>query len=216
MKTITRQKDRGELEGLLRGLDRLFILGCGTCATMCRTGGREQVLEMADWLRGQHRIVTGWTVVPTACDEMTWEFLKQHRQAVEAAQALLVMACAFGVQTAAAWSGKLVVPALDTLFIGKEEGLGRYTEVCRQCGHCVLGDTGGICPITACHKGILNGPCGGMKDGKCEVDPNRDCAWVLIWRRLEQLGRLELFRKYHPPKDHQAVVRPGQVTVELT
>ena len=89
-----------------------------------------------------------------------------------------------------------VIPALDTLFIGVEDSPGSFQEVCAQCGQCILGETAAICPVTRCHKGLLNGPCGGTNDGKCEVDKEKDCAWTLIYRRLEEQGRLDLTRKY--------------------
>jgi hypothetical protein len=103
---------------------------------------------------------------------------------------------------------KPVIPALDTLFIGIEDSPGYFHEVCAQCGQCVLGETADICPLTACHKGLLNGPCGGTNNGKCEVDKEKDCAWTLIYQRLRDQGRLDLMRKYHPPKNYQVMPRP--------
>jgi len=106
-----------------------------------------------------------------------------------------------------------VVPALDTLFIGLEDSPGNFHEVCAQCGHCVIGWTAGICPITACHKHLLNGPCGGTNNGKCEVDKTKDCAWTLIYQRLKEQGRLHLMRKYQPIRNSQVVPRPRMVTI---
>ena len=103
---------------------------------------------------------------------------------------------------------KPIIPALDTLFIGVEESAGRFRETCGQCGHCVLGDTAGICPVVSCHKGLLNGPCGGTNDGKCEVDKEMDCAWTLIHERLKAQERLPLMRAYQPPMNHQVMPRP--------
>ena len=208
MKSITRQKPIEEIEQQLEGLERAYIIGCGTCATMTRTGGRDEVLEMKERLQELGKTVTGWTVVPTACDEMTEAHMKEHSSAIEGADCLLVMSCALGVQKAASYNGKPAIPALDTLFIGVEETPGTFYEACDQCGHCVLGYTAGVCPITACHKGLLNGPCGGTNNGKCEIDKEKDCAWTLIYRRLEEQGRLDLMRKYQPPKNSQVVPRP--------
>ncbi|MEW5947480.1 MAG: methylenetetrahydrofolate reductase C-terminal domain-containing protein [bacterium] len=214
MKTITRLKPMQAIEESLKGDTGVCIVGCGTCATMCRTGGHEQVAAMADALRRMGKVVTGAMVIPTACDEMSAEAVNENRDAFNDAGAILVMACAFGVQTIAASIEKPVAPALDTLFIGKENGIGVYSEVCRQCGECVLDDTGGICPVTSCHKGLLNGPCGGTNNGKCEIDREKDCAWTLIYRRLDRLGRLDRMKKIHPPKNYQAVPRPGKIAVE--
>jgi len=208
MKSITKQKPMEEITQGLSGLDRVYIVGCGTCATMTRTGGREEVLEMKERLQGLDKIVTGWTVLPTACDEMTEAAVGQSNGALRDANCILCMSCALGVQRLA-WSvNKPVIPALDTLFLGLEETPGDFHEVCAQCGHCVLGYTAGICPITACHKHLLNGPCGGTNNGKCEIDKNRDCAWTLIYNRLKEQGRLDLMKMYHPVKDAQVLPRP--------
>jgi hypothetical protein len=125
------------------------------------------------------------------------------------------MTCAFGVQTVARQLLLPVIPALDTLFIGKEKGLGQFDEICTQCGECVLGQTGGICPVTSCHKGMVNGPCGGTNNGKCEIDPQKDCAWTLIHRRLEELGQLHLMKRYQGPRNYQKEPKPGKYFVPL-
>ncbi|MCJ7523121.1 MAG: methylenetetrahydrofolate reductase C-terminal domain-containing protein [Dehalococcoidia bacterium] len=208
MKSITRQKSLDDVEQQIEGLERVYIIGCGTCATMTNTGGREQVLDMKERLQELGKTVTGWTVIPTACDEMTEVSLQENNGAIQSADCLLVMSCALGVQKVGAYNGKPVIPALDTLFIGVEDEPGYFHEACDQCGQCVLGYTAGICPITACHKGLLNGPCGGTNNGKCEVDKEKDCAWTLIYNRLKEQGRLELMKKYQPPKNSQVVLRP--------
>ncbi len=213
MKSITRQKSLDEIEQHLNGLDRLYIVGCGTCATMTKTGGREEVIEMEERLREGGKMVTGWIVIPTACDEMTELMMRENSAAIQDARCILVMSCALGVHRVGLYIGKPVIPALDTLFIGVEEGPGRFQEVCAQCGQCVVGDTAGICPLTTCHKGLLNGPCGGTNDGKCEIDKEKDCAWTLIYQRLKEQGRLDLMRKYYPPKNFQAVPRPRMVNI---
>ncbi len=209
IRSITQAKPPEELSALLEGLESLFVVGCGTCTTLTNTGGVEQVQDMRRWLLEQGKVVTGWCVVPVACDELSPEILAEHGEALDLAQAVVVMTCAYGVQTLAR-RGKMVVPALNTLFIGKESVSGRFEEVCRQCGRCIIGETGGICPVTACHKGLVNGPCGGTNAGKCEIDPAIDCAWSLIYRRLSELGRLELMRRYQPPRNHNAEPRPGR------
>lgn len=213
MKSITRQKPLDEIGRCLDGLDRLYIIGCGTCATMTRTGGREEVLVMKDWLQEAGKMATGWIVIPTACDEMTELMMRENSRAIQDAQCILVMACALGVHRVALYIDKPVIPALDTLFIGIEESPGHFQEVCAQCGQCVVGYTAGICPLTACHKGLLNGPCGGTNNGKCEIDAEKDCAWTLIYHRLKEQGRLDLMRKYYPPKNFQVAPRPRMVKI---
>jgi ferredoxin len=208
MKSITRQKPLEEIIKQLEGLDRLYLVGCGTCATMTKTGGKDEVLAMKERLQSAGKMITGWTVIPTACDTMTEASLAENNGAIQSADCFLVMSCALGVQKIASYNGKPAIPALDTLFIGVEDSPGIFHEVCDQCGQCVLGYTAGICPITACHKGLLNGPCGGTNNGKCEIDKNRDCAWTLIYNRLKEQGRLDLMKKYQPPRNSQIVPRP--------
>ena len=208
MKSITKQKPFEEVQQLLEKFDRVYIIGCGTCATMTKTGGVEQVQEMRERLQELGKLVTGSIVIPTACDDMTETAIQENDGPIQNANCILVMSCALGVHRVSLYIGKPVLPALDTLFIGMEDSPGDFHEVCAQCGQCILGQTAGICPLTACHKGLLNGPCGGTNNGKCEVDKNRDCAWTLIYNRLEQQGRLDLMRQYQPPKDFHVSLRP--------
>jgi hypothetical protein len=194
-------------------MGRVYIIGCGTCTTMTRTGGKEEVLNMKERLQGLGKMVTGWTVIPTACDEMTEVSVRENNEAIQNANCILVMTCALAVQKVGSYLTKPVIPALDTLFIGLEDSPGNFHEVCAQCGHCVIGWTAGICPITACHKHLLNGPCGGTNNGKCEVDKTKDCAWTLIYQRLKEQGRLDLMRKYQPIRNSQVVPRPRMITI---
>lgn len=209
IRSITQPKAEEELDRLLEGLTRLFVVGCGTCVTLTRTGGVEEVEAMRERLLRKGKMVTGNMVVPVACDELSYEILEQRGEAIEPAEALLIMTCAYGVQTIGGQLGKMVVPALDTLFVGKETGPGNFQEVCVQCGECILGETGGICPVTSCHKGLVNGPCGGTNNGKCEIDSNRDCAWTLIYSRLKEFGKLDLMRRYQRPKNYNVEPQPG-------
>jgi ferredoxin len=213
MKSITKQKSQDEIQQGLEGLDRVFVIGCGTCATMTKTGGIDQVIEMKEHLQELGKRVTGWLVIPTACDEMTEAAMKENEQAIRSADCILSMSCALGVHRMSLYIDKPLIPALDTLFIAVEDSPGYFREACAQCGQCLLGETAGICPITACHKGLINGPCGGTNNGKCEVDKERDCAWTLIYQRLKEQGRLDLMRKYQPPRNHHVVPKPRAVKI---
>jgi len=213
IRSITRQKPMEEIERLLNGMGRIFIIGCGTCVTLTRTGGLPEVSSMKDALSGIGKVVTGTTVVPVACDNLTGEILGEIDNPIKQADALLIMTCAYGVQTIAQQMKKMVIPALDTLFIGKETGAGEFNEVCSQCGTCIIGETGGICPVTACHKGLVNGPCGGTNNGKCEIDNTKDCAWTMIYNRLSELGRLDAMRKYQKPRNHLGEPSPGKFAI---
>jgi len=201
MITITGQKPLEEIMQYLDQSDSVYLIGCGTCATMLHTGGKSEVLEMKQQLEAAGKKVTGWMVIPTACDELTREALKDNARDIAPADSILIMTCAFGVQTVSLYSDKPVYPALNTLFIGKEESPGCFIEVCGQCGNCVLAHTAAICPLVRCAKSLLNGPCGGSVDGKCEVDPDIDCAWQLIIDRLAALGQLDKLEEIEPPRD---------------
>ena len=217
IRSITQQKSEEELDQLLEGFGRVFIIGCGTCTTLTNTGGMPQVEAMKINLAGKGKLITGGAVLSVACDNMTTEALSEFGHQIEQADVLLVMSCAFGVQTIASQVKKAVVPALDTLFIGKETGVGKFDEICTQCGACIIGETGGVCPVTTCHKGLVNGPCGGTNDGMCEIDKNKDCAWTLIYDRLKALDRLDAMRKLQKPRDHHgAEPSPGKFKLAAT
>jgi ferredoxin len=214
LKAITKQKTPADVEKLLEQESRVFLVGCGTCATMCRTGGKDEVLDMTRKLADLGKTVTGSVVIPTVCDAQDQQALAENAKAIEEADCILVMACAYGVQALALYTAKPVYPALDTLFMGQEMSPGVFSEVCVQCGECVLAWTGGICPLTACPKGLLNGACGGAKGGKCEVSAARDCAWEVIYERLRKQGRLENLRKRRSPRNFAAGLKPGAYLVE--
>ena len=216
MITITEQKPLDEVVQYLDQCKGVYLIGCGSCATMLHTGGKSEVLAMKDKLEAAGKKVAGWMVIPTACDALTKDALNENAEAVKAADCILVMSCAFGVQTVSLYSDKPVYPALNTLFIGKEESPGHFVEVCTQCGSCILAETGGICPVIRCAKGLLHGPCGGSVEGKCEVDPDTPCAWQLIIDRLTAQGRLDKLEEIEPPKDwgtsHSG--GPRKITIE--
>jgi hypothetical protein len=213
MKSITRQKPFEEIQEQLADFDRVFIVGCGTCTTMTKTGGLDEVMQMKERLQETGKRVSGWVVIPTACDEMTETAMNENRRAITDANCILAMPCALGVHRISLYIDRPVIPALDTLFIAVEESPGYFHEVCSQCGQCLLGETAGICPITACHKGLVNGPCGGTNNGKCEVDKEKDCAWTLIYERLKEQNRLDLMRKYKEPRNFQVLPRPRTIMV---
>ena len=213
MLSVTEQKPFEEILESLSGCKSVYVIGCGTCTTALHTGGKPEVLEMKARLEAEGKTVPGWMVIPTACDELTKYAVEQNAGEMEPADCLLVMSCAYGVQQVGQYAGKASIPAVNTLFFGKEDTEGVLHEVCSQCGDCVLAWTGAICPVTSCAKGLLNGPCGGTNKGKCEVDPDKDCAWTLIYNRLKEQGRLDMFEREMEPKNYQAVVKPGKLRV---
>jgi hypothetical protein len=200
---ITEQKGLDEILRMLEGHERVFLVGCGVCAATWGTGGDEQVRLMAEQLAEAGKDCSGWVVTEEAtCDARTTRrLLKRHTEQVGLVDALLVLACGAGVQTVASLVEVPVYPALNTLFLARLQSLSICDERCRLCGACILAETAAICPITLCPKGLMNGPCGGYRDGKCEVDRERDCAWVAIYERMEALGQRERFMAVHEPKD---------------
>jgi len=213
IRSITQFKPEEELDTLLEGLGRIFIVGCGTCSTLTNTGGEPEVRSMKENLTDKGKTITGTLVAPVACDNITPESLDRYQDSINQADVLLVMSCGYGVQNLARQLSKMVVPALDTVFIGKESISGKFDEVCLQCGQCILGETGGICPVTSCHKGLVNGPCGGTDNGKCEIDNQIDCAWTRIYTRLSELKRLDSMKKYQTLRNHNESPVPGKFTV---
>lgn len=212
---ISRKKP---FEAVLKELEdakSVFLVGCGDCATVCETGGEEQVKEMAEKLSGEGKEVTGSVIMEAGCIELdVKKEFRAHKEEFENADAVLVMSCGAGTQAARSATDKPVFPSNDSLFLGNVMRVGQFEEKCRLCGDCLLEMTGSICPVTRCHKGILNGPCGGTNDGKCEVDPDKDCAWTLIYQQLEKEGKLSKMKEYQPPKNWNPVLKPGRHVIE--
>lgn len=209
---------------MLEPYEKIFVVGCGLCSTLCQTGGEKQVGEMTEKLKDEKSIL-GSVVIESPCDlRICKKDTKKVKKQIDEADAILALCCGVGVQTVVDFTKKPVVPALNSRFLGKVERIGRFYEGCLLCGECILYETGGICPIARCPKGLMNGPCGGSVDGKCEVERERittdkegnkiketidvDCAWVLIYNRLSDLGRIDLFRKYRAPRNRSISRHP--------
>ncbi len=212
---ITTSKPFEEVLKELEGKDKVFIVGCGSCAATCETGGEPEVAAMKEKLEAEGKTVTGGIVYEEVCHELnTKRKFRENKEATEGADAFLVMCCGAGTQSVREATEKTVEPACDTVFLGNIQRLGNFQEKCSICGECVLADFGAICPVTRCHKGILNGPCGGTDNGKCETDKDKDCAWTLIYNQLEKEGKLENFHKIYSCKNWQASMKPGRVIFE--
>lgn len=209
---VSEKKPIEELLGYLKGAKKVVLVGCGDCATACKTGGEPEIAEMKETLAANGIEVTGSVIIPTACNLLLGKKeLKAVKDALKEADAVVSMACGDGTQTIMKNVKKQnipVYPANDTLFIGEVERVGKFEEACKACGECELGWTGGICPVTMCAKGLVNGACGGAKNGKCEVSPDNDCAWVLIYERLKALGQLDNMKEVKAPKDYSKQLNP--------
>ncbi len=210
---ITEQKPFAEILAMLERHHSIFVLGCGVCAATWHTGGAPEVQALASQLREAGKQCAGWSVTEEACcdSRLTRRLLRQSNTALSVSDAVVVMACGAGVQTVASLVDLPVYPGLNTLALSQIQSLSLAWERCRLCGDCILAETGGICPVARCAKGLMNGPCGGYADGKCEVDRTQDCAWVLIYERLQQLGQAERFAAIREPKDWSRMRSPRVV-----
>ncbi|MFX1296645.1 MAG: methylenetetrahydrofolate reductase C-terminal domain-containing protein [Promethearchaeota archaeon] len=211
---ITEKKDFEEILNNLNGFKKIIIVGCGLCATACQTGGEEQVKEMKELLKDAwDGEVLNTLVIESVCDiRLSKRDLKKIKEDVATTDGFLIMSCGIGAQTIADLTKKAVIPANNTMFIGQTERIGVYHEFCKACGDCILAYTGGICPVTRCAKGLLNGPCGGVVNGKCEVgNYTNDCAWILIFNRLKELNRLDLYKTFRMPKDYKISSSPRNI-----
>jgi ferredoxin len=214
---VAKRKPIEEIKDMLKDYKKVLNVGCGTCVSVCLAGGEKEVdvlnaqLDMARKLEDSPIEMTAFTV-ERQCDR---EYLQTLDDMVEEQDAILTMACGAGVQfLAERYPDKPVFPAVDTTFIGVNQGVGWYEERCRSCSSCVLAFTGGICPVTMCAKGLFNGPCGGTNKGMCEISKDQPCAWHMIYERLKGQGRLDSIKELKPPSEWEnqvprTVIQPG-------
>jgi hypothetical protein len=214
---ITKKKPFSEIKDSLAGEKKVFIVGCAECAALCRTGGEDEVKEMKRLLEEKGLRVTGFIVPDAPCvsAQLRREYGK-NRNCIDEADSILVLACGLGAQSAKDIYGtdKPVHVGCDTLFMGQVKRAGVFLERCSGCGECVLELTGGFCPVTRCPKGLLNGPCGGQDKGKCEVNREIDCVWVLIYDELKKRKKLASLREITPPKDRSKKIMPQLLIID--
>jgi ferredoxin len=201
---VAQRKSIPDLLEIVKNHKKLLVLGCGTCVTVCLAGGQREVSIIASALR----MATKLKGLPLEVEELTIErqcdnvFIEQAAEAIERNDAVLSLGCGAGVQAIAErYTRKPVYAGLDTAFIGILEERGVWTEKCAACGVCVLHQYGGICPVTRCAKHMLNGPCSSSREDRCEVNPERQCVWQLIYQRLKEIGQLDRLKEIKPPKN---------------
>ena len=210
---VADRKPLDEIVEIISKYEKILIVGCGTCVEVCHTGGEKEVGILASQLRikCQKDGIQKEFLEDTVERQCEWEMIEPILEKLDGVDAILSMACGVGVNFLADKfaDNVVVLPALDTTFYGATEEQGIWTEKCAGCGKCVLHLTGGICPIARCSKSILNGPCGGSNEGKCEIDENIDCAWQLIYDRLKALGQLYNMIEMTPIKDWSTALDGG-------
>jgi len=199
--------DKKPIEEIIKEIEtheKILILGCNECVTVCEAGGKKEVGILASALRmyflnqGKEVKIDEETL-QRQCDH---EYLEEIRDRVDQYDAIVSIACGVGVQfTAEKYFSTPVYPGVNTCFMGATEDRGLWTERCQGCGQCILARTGGICPVSRCAKRVMNGPCGGSTDGKCEISKDVICAWRLIVERLKALDRFDDYEELSPIKD---------------
>ncbi|MFH2091504.1 MAG: methylenetetrahydrofolate reductase C-terminal domain-containing protein [Pseudomonadota bacterium] len=206
------QKPINEIIELVKPFAKVLILGCGTCVKTCFAGGEDEVAVLASALRLSFKTM-GKTIeieeqtVERQCEN---EFIQEAAAAIGRNDVILSLACGAGVQSMAKrFKNEVVLPGVNTTFIGTQESHGVFTEECSGCGNCGLAVFGGVCPVTRCSKKLLNGPCGGSQNGKCEISPDTDCAWHLIIERLTAIGQMDNLKTYIPPKNWSTSLSGG-------
>ena len=210
---VAEQKPLDEIKQLVSGYDKVLVLGCGTCVTVCFAGGEKEVGILASSLRMATRLdgIQTEFLEATVQRQCEYEYNEAIAELLSQVDAVLSIACGIGVQTMnEQYPGIQTLPGLNTTFLGQPTEQGVWEERCQACGNCVLGTTGGICPIARCAKSLLNGPCGGSQDGVCEVDPDVPCAWQLIYDRMAALGKLDLLLELNTMKDWRTSRDGGQ------
>ncbi len=219
---VAKRKPFDEIKDFLKDYKKVLTAGCGTCVAVCLAGGEKEVsvlnseLDMARKL-DENPIELGAITVERQCDR---EYLEAMDSMVDDYDAILSTACGAGIQfLAERYPEKPVFPGVDTSFIGVNQDVGWYEERCRSCNSCVLGMTGGICPVTMCAKGLYNGPCGGTNQGSCEINKDQPCAWYKIYERLSAQDRLDNILEFTPVQDWEnqiprTVIQPGYKTSE--
>lgn len=206
---ITEKKPIEEVLEKIKDEKNIVIIGCGRCATSCETGGEKEVFELKEFLQKNGKKVVFTAVPEAACDE---RLLRLELVKIENADCILSMGCGSGTSAINDLTELPVYPTNNSMFLGVIKRLGEYDERCSMCGECVLGETLGICPVTRCSKGLLNGPCGGSKDGKCEADKERNCGWQMIYDKLKKRNKLDNIKKYWRPKNYRLSMRPQKIS----
>jgi ferredoxin len=201
---VGEQKPLAEIKTKVSGYNKILILGCGTCVKTCFAGGEDEVATLASALRLAFKkegksIKIEELTIERQCED---EFIKEAAARMTDVEAVVSLACGAGVQMVASRFAKIpILPGVNTTFIGVLEKPGLFTEKCLGCGNCIVDVFGGICPISRCAKKLFNGPCGGSSKGKCEVNPETECAWQLIIDHATSTGQLDKLIAYIPPKD---------------
>ena len=203
---VAERKPMEEILEMLAGHRKVLVLGCGGCVTVCLTGGEQSAEMLATQLNlaaGQKglELTADVDCITRQCEKEFFDNLSKDPADYDA---VLSLACGAGVgYMSEQYPRTPILPAMNTTFLGSNVAKGIWEEYCRGCGNCHLAWTGGVCPVAKCSKSLISGTCGGTNAGKCEVDPDMDCGWLLIYQRLKELDQLDEYRTLRPPSDHR-------------
>lgn len=201
---VGKQKPLDDIWDMIKDYKKILVFGCNTCVAVCHEGGNKEAEILGSLLRMKAKQENGKIEIQNSGIERQCEheYFEQARESIEEADAILSLACGAGVQfLGEKFPEKIVLPGLNTTFIGVVDAPGEFSERCQMCGDCILHLTGGICPITRCSKSLMNGPCGGTNNRSCEINPDIPCAWQMIHERLEKQGQSHLIDVFIPPKN---------------
>ena len=200
---ITKAKPFEEILSFVKGKKNIFIVGCNVCAAKMKTGGEPEVLELADRLEKAGHPVHGWTLPTAACSVRSFDHLAEKNEKIRDADCILVMGCGSGITVVSSVTDVFVTGTNETLSLGGCLGTHASENLCIMCGECNIGDFCGICPNARCPKFQMNGPCGGSKNGKCEVVREKPCVWYLIEKKMDSLNLTPALLDVQEPKNHK-------------
>ncbi len=209
---ITQRKPKEEILEYLKKEENIFILACGGCAEACESASAKEIKEIEKEIKEAKKNITLTLKIDFLCNKaLLTTKLINYIEKIKNSDSILVLSCGIGVQALSKLIDKPLHPGLNTIYMGGFQGLWPSEEKCQECGNCLLEFTGGICPVTSCSKSLLNGPCGGAKDGKCEVDKERECGWQLIYEKLKRLNKLEILEKFIPARDYNNMLPSKEI-----
>ena len=181
--------------------ESVFIIGCSECATICKTGGENEIFKLEKLLTKQGINVIGSVILEPACHKLNDKrILNKYKKELKDIKQIITLSCGNGAQTISdIFEDKEVISGTDTIFLGQIKHINEFEKKCNLCGNCIIDKYDGLCPITRCPKNMLNGPCGGSIEGKCEIDNNMDCIWHLIYKKFKKKNRLKELKEINEP-----------------
>ncbi|MDR2943784.1 MAG: methylenetetrahydrofolate reductase C-terminal domain-containing protein [Methanosarcinales archaeon] len=200
---VTKAKPFDSILPFAEGRKNIFILGCNVCAAKMKTGGEPEILKLVGQLEEAGHPITGWVLPTAACSIRSFDHLISKNEKIKDADCILVMACGSGTSIVSSLTDIFVTGTNETVSLGGCSGFDLSERLCVFCGECNIGDFSGICPNARCPKAQMNGPCGGSKNGKCEVSRDSECVWYLIEKKMDSIHSIPKLHDIQMPKNHK-------------